>query len=93
MLLTALLQRFIRVVATVVVDVALPALGNATAITALELSRAAGPVGAVGRVFVRLIAAVILAVALPRLGDAALVCTLPLVVFALVGSWKQDVQK
>lgn len=50
--LTALLQRFIRVVTTVIIHVTFPVLRDATAITAFELSRATGPGRAVCRVLV-----------------------------------------
>ena len=63
--LTAFLQRFVRVVTAVIIDITLPTLRDATSVAALELSRAAGPGGAVGRVFIRLITTVVLTVTLP----------------------------
>lgn len=65
LLRTALLQWFVRVVTTVIVNVALPALRDAASVAALELAGTAGSGGAVGWVLVRLIAAVIVAITLP----------------------------
>ena len=83
--LTTLLQRFVRVVPTVVVHVTLPVLWDAASVPTLELSWRAGAAGAVGVVLVRAVPTVVLPVTLPRLGDAPLVGTLPLAALTLVG--------
>lgn len=92
--LTALIQRLVRVVATVVVHVTLPVLGDAASVTALELSGPAGPAGAVGGLLVRAVATVVVPVTLPRLGDAPLIGALPLVGLALMSGCtdKQSIQ-
>ena len=50
--LTALVQRLVRVVPAVVIDVAAPGLGDTAPVAALELARPAGPAGAVGRLLI-----------------------------------------
>lgn len=50
--LTALMDGLIRIISTVIVYVALPALRDTTAVVTPELAGLAGPAGTVGAVFV-----------------------------------------
>lgn len=76
--LTAFVDGLVGVVATVVIHVTFPALRDAAAVPALELSGSAGPAGAVCGILIGAVATVVLPVTLPGLRDAAFIGTLPL---------------
>ncbi len=91
--LTAFVDGLVGVVATVIVHVTLPALWDAAAVPALELSGSAGPAGAVSGILVWSVAAVVLPVALPGLRDAALIGTLPLMRLTLMRGWSAEAEE
>lgn len=89
-ILTALIDRLIWVISTVIVHITFPALRDAAAIPTLKLAGSAHSAGAVWGVLVWAVSTVVLPITLPCLWDTPLIAALPLVWLTLMCCWQRN---